>query len=83
MQKLPERASSSPSGSHVGLYKALHVCMPSEEEDYYNRSSMQEDLVRMFLNILNSCLCQGFVLPRWRIGTNIMLQKKQGNFSID
>ena len=30
--KLPERTSSSSSGCQVGLYKAMHVCIPSEEQ---------------------------------------------------
>lgn len=71
MKRIPERTSSSPSGRHVGLYKAMHVCIPQEGAEY-----IQKDLATMLLHILNSCLRMSYILPRWQLGTDIMLQKK-------
>ena len=78
MRKLPERTSSSPSGQHVGLYKAIHVVIPKEGADY-----LQRDIATMILQALNSCLRMSYILPQWRLGTDIMLQKKPGVYTID
>ena len=49
--KLPERTSSRPSGhDHVGLYKAMHVCIPNEEAEI-----LQNNLATMFLQMNNIC----------------------------
>ena len=78
MQKIPERTSSSPSGRHVGLYKALHMCIPDEQAEV-----MQQSLSKMLLQVINSCLRMSFILPRWQLGTDIMLQKKPGVYNIE
>ena len=76
--KLPERTSSSPSGRHVRLYKAMHVCIPTEEA-----GKLQKELATMFLQINNICILSGHVLTRWKLATNIMLQKKTGVHDIN
>ena len=78
MKKLPEKTSSSPSGRHVGLYKALHVYIPVEDA-----AETQKSIATLLLDVINSCLRMGFVLPRWRTGTDITLQKKPGVYDIE
>ena len=76
--KLPERTSPCTSGRHVGLYKAMHVCIPTEEAE-----KSQKELGTMFLQINNICILSGYILTRWKLATNIMLPKKIGVHNIN
>ena len=69
--KLPEQTSFSSSCLHVSLYKSMHVCIPTEVAGI-----LQKGLATMFLQINNICILSGYVLTRWKLGTNIMLPKK-------
>ena len=76
--KIPEQTSSSPSGRHVGLYKAMHVCIPTEDT-----GKLQKELATMFLQIINICILSGYILTRWTLAMNIMLPKKIGVHDIN
>ncbi|KAI2500343.1 hypothetical protein MHU86_14151 [Fragilaria crotonensis] len=63
-QKWPESTSTSPSGRHLGHYKAL-VQHPT--------------LLKCFHRFLNIAISRGIAIPRWCHATNVMIEKDQGH----
>ena len=72
-----ERKSSSPSGRHVGLYKSL-------AKDLGDRAvADQQEFIREYIRLIsNLCIRTGYILQRWRLATDVMLQKKVDNINI-
>ena len=72
-----ERKLSSPSGRHVGIYKAL-------AKDLGDRVVVeQQEFIREYIRLIsNLCIRTGFILERWRLATNVMLQKKANSIDI-
>jgi len=68
MKKISEGKSSSMSGRHYGIYKAL---LP---DDYFTGKVVQ---------LINHGVKHGFVLRRWRKVLQVMLCKQPGNYNID
>ena len=74
---IEERKSSRPSGRHVGIYKALAKELGARE-----MTEKQEFILEYIRLISNLCIRTGYILERWRLATNIMLQKKLNNIDI-
>lgn len=85
-----ESTSTSPSGRHLGIYKALFATGPynkndedEEENDKYNKLRYaQQDIASIVLGIINYCLKTGHILERWKTIVNTMIFKDNGNFKI-
>ena len=58
-----ETTSTSPSGRHLGHYKAL-ICHPT--------------LLSCFTKFMNIAISQGIAIPRWCNATNVMIEKDPG-----
>lgn len=81
-----ESTTTSPSGRHLGMYKALFTRIHQEEEDISEGdrpiSEKQEAIVKLILSVLNYCLRNTHTLDRWKTVTNMMIFKEPGNFKI-
>jgi hypothetical protein len=64
---LPEKMSSSPSGRHLGHYKAI---------------AKSEELSEIWANMMAIPHLAGFSPSRWRKVVDVMLQKSPGNSKI-
>jgi hypothetical protein len=62
-RKWPESTSTSPSGRHLGHYKAI----------IQNR-----DLLRCLVQFLNIAISRGIAIPRWCQATNVLIEKDPG-----
>ena len=69
---IEEQKSSSPSGCHVGIYKSLAKELGARE-----MTEKQEFVLEYIRLISNLCIRRGYILERWRLATDAMLQKKQ------
>jgi len=80
-----ETTTTSPSGRHLGRYKALFskgIYTPAESDEAIYFQKQQDDIVSVILSILNFCIRTGYVPSRWKQIVNIMIFKDQGNFKI-
>jgi hypothetical protein len=79
-----ESTSTSPSGRHLGHYKA--VCRPIAYAcDDHNKDSMEDarqDLLQAHLDIINYGLLHGYSLQRWQEVVNVMILKEPENHRI-
>ena len=72
-----ERKSSSPSSHHVEIYKALAKDLGDQAV------AEQQDFIRKYIRLINNlCTRTGFILERWRLATNVMLQKKADSIDV-
>jgi hypothetical protein len=83
---LRESTSTSPSGRHLGRYKALFAGRApeseAEESEGANFASKQESIMHLILSIINYCIRNTYVLDRWKTILNVMIFKEQGNYKI-
>ena len=86
-----ENTSTSPSGRHLGRYKALFAqgsftCDPDGDPDtndrYKKLSDAQRDIADVIIAIINHCITTGYVLDRWKTIINTMIFKEVGNYQI-
>jgi hypothetical protein len=81
-----ETTSTSPSGRHLGRYKALFAPSTYDiDEDTYFRDEFrrkQQSIAAYTLSIVNYCIRHGHVLDRWKTIANVMIFKDPGNFKI-
>ena len=68
-----ESTTTSPSGRHLGLYKAIYK---NESE---NALQIADDMAK----IVNMALQQGLGLDRWRQVTNMMIHKQEGSYLLN
>ena len=68
MKKISEGKSSSLSGRHYGIYKAL------TDNDYFTS---------LVVRLLNLGVQHSFVLQHWKKVLQVMFLKEEGNYSID
>ena len=68
---IDERKLSSPSSRHVSIYKSLAKDLGDRE-----MTEQQEFIWEYIRLISNLCIRTGYILERWRLATDVMLQKK-------
>lgn len=81
-----ERTTTSPSGRHLGRYKALFAkgtAPPDNSNNEYEVfKSKQLQIANLILSIINFCITTGFVLPRWTNVVNVMIPKDLHEYKI-
>ncbi|MFM8621857.1 MAG: hypothetical protein ACKOB3_00515, partial [Holophagaceae bacterium] len=84
MKRWKESTTTSPSGRHLGRYKAMYgksIYGDNDDEtrDFYEK---QQALIGFVLGTMNVCIRSGYVLKRWRKVTNLMIFKDTGNYHV-
>ena len=74
-----ESTSTSPSGVHLGHYKALVKWIPDDEE----AQTRAEQLLSLRTSLINAGVSAGFCYPRWEKIQSSMLEKIPGIPRID
>ena len=82
-----EATTTSPSGLHLGHYKALvnshlHSCKKEEDEDRIEYDTYQQVLLQFRTNLLNYAIKWRYSLQRWHTVINRMLMKDNNNWRI-
>lgn len=83
-----ESTTTSPSGRHLGRYKALFKDMVEDENSdgsdsqAPNLATQQESIARLKLSLMNYCIRNTYVLERWKTVVNVMIFKEHSNFKI-
>ena len=81
-----ENTTTSPSGRHLGRYKALYTKLPQNddeiEEGDISLTDKQTFIINNIVAIINYCLRTGHVLERWKTIINTMIFKETGNYQI-
>jgi hypothetical protein len=78
-----KKTSTSPSGRHLGLYKALvarlHFQDPDEEDEL---EGIRKSLTQVHVNLINYGLKFRYSLDRWQPIINAMVLKSSGDYRI-
>jgi hypothetical protein len=87
IKKWRESTSTSPSGLHLGHYKAMsarHEYSDLKENDpqRVEFENMVSDIVELHLQLVNYALERGFTYNRWCQVANTMIFKEPGNIKI-
>ena len=86
IQTWRETTTTSPSGRHLGHYKALFVNPhPDTEPEIPGQPTFRDKqtfIRRSILAIINFCLRTGHSLQRWQTVVNTMIFKETGNYKI-
>ena len=83
-----EFTSTSPSGRHLGRYKALYAKgpytpdTPEGKADMERLTNEQKEIRQAIIAIMNYCIQTGYVLERWKTIVNTMIFKDNGNYKI-
>ena len=81
-----ESTTTSPSGRHLGQYKALFTNIPEKDDEIHPDDipikAKQAFIARAIISIINYCLRTGYVLERWKTIINTMIFKETGNYQI-
>jgi hypothetical protein len=81
-----ETTTTSPSGRHLGRYKALltniesHSLEADTPKDYYTNQQMF--IIESIVAIINYCIRHNYTLNRWKKIINTMIFKETGNYKI-
>jgi hypothetical protein len=82
-----ETTTTSPSGRHLGHYKALFIKpIPNTEPEEPGQPTFadkQTFIRRSILAIINFCIRTGHSLERWKTIVNTMIFKETGNYKIN
>ena len=80
-----ESTTTSPSGRHLGRYKALFA---TSYEDYdavagdVSFQDKQHAIASLIMSVINYCIRNTYVLERWKKIINVMIFKEPNNFKI-
>ena len=74
-----ESTSTSPSGRHLGHYRALLPREMPKDPRADRMESCRHDLVTLHHSMINFALSQGKSFHRWQKVVNVMLEKEPGN----
>ena len=79
-----ERTSTSPSGLHLGHYKALVARNDADlnTEEGETIDSQRKELIRAHTAMLNYSLQHSYSYKRWQNVVNVMIEKDPGNSKI-
>jgi hypothetical protein len=80
-----ENTTTSPSGRHLGRYKALFTSIPIEEDldqPSITIAQKQKEIAALKLALINYCIRHSYVLDRWKRVVNVMIFKEHGNYRI-
>jgi len=85
IRKWRESTTTSPSGRHLGRYKALFakgMHDPSDIDAIDTFTAKQQAIAKLIVTIINFCIRTGHVLNRWKTVVNTMIFKDPGDFRI-
>jgi hypothetical protein len=79
-----ERTSTSPSGLHLGHYKALVARNNADlnTEEGMTLDNQRKELIRAHTAMLNYSLPHSYSFERWKNVVNVMIKKEPGNAKI-
>ena len=77
-----EATTTSPSGRHLGHYKALFARGTNDEDQNDPFTTKQIEIAQLLLSVMNYCIRHNYVLQRWKKIVNVMIFKEPMNFQI-
>lgn len=79
-----ETTSTSPSGRHLGHYKALFARLDPTlpEDERVEMQQLQRNIAAVYVQLINYCIRFKYSLQRWKNVTNCMIYKEEGNTKI-
>jgi hypothetical protein len=79
-----ESTSTSPSGKHLGHYKALVATINRslEEGERTTYRAYQEETAECYIGLINYAIKHRYSLRRWKTIVNMMIYKEHGNVKI-
>jgi len=84
--KWRETTTTSPSGRHLGCYKALFApgiyTKATDPQDYHAFQEKQTSIIQLLMSLINYAIRNQYVLDRWKSIVNTMIFKEVGSYQI-
>jgi hypothetical protein len=79
-----KRTSTSPSGLHLGHYKALigRHSLPLDTLAGKALEDKRKQMIRAHVQLINYAIEHGYIYLRWKTVVNVMIEKEPGNTKI-